>query len=51
MTEMTRISTDIPKTIESLVTKYKEQTGISKSRIITDALKEFLKGKVKEEEA
>lgn len=45
-TEMQRISTDLPKYIVKYVDEYKEKTGISKSRIYTDALKMYLKGKL-----
>ena len=48
-TEMQRISTDLPKYIVEYVDEYKEKTGISKSRIYTDALKMYLKGKLNKE--
>ena len=47
MAEMTRITTDIPKEIAEAVQKFKDKTGISKSRIYTDALKMYLKDKEK----
>lgn len=48
-TEMQRISTDLPKYIVEYVDEYKKKTGISKSRIYTDALKMYLKGKLNKE--
>lgn len=49
MTEMTRITTDIPKYLSEYVDEYKALTGISKTRIYTEALKSYLKGKLNKE--
>lgn len=49
MTKMKDISTQIPEYLADYVAEYKKLSGISKSRIITDALKEYLKGKLNKE--
>ena len=46
---MTRITTDIPKYLSEYVDEYKALTGISKTRIYTEALKSYLKGKLNKE--
>ena len=46
---MTRITTDIPKYLSEYVDEYKALTGISKTRIYTEALKNYLKGKLNKE--
>lgn len=46
MTEMITVTVTIPKYLNEYVKEYKKKTGITKNRIYTDALKEFLKGKL-----
>lgn len=41
MEEMIRITTDMPKSLVEFVQEYKHETGISKARIYTEALKLF----------
>lgn len=39
MQEMIRVTTDLPKDLVDFVQKHKKETGISKIRIYTEALK------------
>lgn len=39
MQEMIRVTTDLPKELVEFVQKHKKETGISKTRIYTEALK------------
>lgn len=41
MEDMIRITTDLPKELVEFVQKHKKDTGISKARIYTEALKLF----------